>query len=427
TFLTRSGIIASVHSFAQSDIGIYFVYFMGLILATTAGLIAWRWPLLRGKSSIESIASREAAFVVNNWVLLGAGLFIAISTVFPVISKWLWNEEVTVGPPFYNKWMAPLGLLLLLLMGTAPLFGWRKSSGDALRKAFRAPTITAGVTAVLHLAFGNALGAPAIVKDEAVGSSTYDLLLQHVGSFAPLVTVTLVAFNFAVVVQEFYRGIQARRSNAVEPLLIALFTLVSRSRRRYGGYIVHVGVGLMFLGFVGSSWSLEKEATLLPGEKATIGDYELTYKGSRMEVDTEKRMIFADLDAKLAGRDLGRVTPAQYIYMKRGNPTTEVATLNRLSEDLYVIVGSVDPATKRATFRFHVNPLVSWLWIGVLVMLSGATISLWPEVSFRRLGVWGNVRLAAGAATGVMFSVLIATAPARATSLKTVTVTSQSR
>ncbi len=421
TFLTRSGIIASVHSFAQSDIGIYFVYFMGLIVATVGGLVAWRWPMLRGKASIESVASREAAFVVNNWALLGAAVFIAIATLFPVISKFLWEEEITVGPMFFNKWMAPLGLLLLLLMGVAPLFGWRKTSNDSLRKAFAGPTIGAVVVGVLHLLIGDAIGAPAIVKDEIVNESTYDAILAGFGSISPLITITLVAFNFGVIIQEFYRGVRARRNNAEEGVLTALLTLVKRSRRRYGGYIVHAGVGLMFLGFVGTSWDLEKEATLLPNQTTKIGEYELTYLGSRMEVDTEKRMVFADVDVKVDGESFGTISPAQYIYTKRGNPTTEVSMLHRLRGDLYVVVGSVNPTTKLATFRFHVNPLVSWIWIGVLLMMSGATISLWPDVSWKRLGVWGSVRLASAGATGVMFSILIATAPARAGGHKLIT------
>lgn len=414
TFLTRSGIIASVHSFAQSNIGIYFVYFMVLIIAVTLGLVAWRWPQLRGKSQIESLASREAVFVVNNWALLGCAVFIATATLFPVLSKYLWEEEVTVGPPFYNKWLSPVGLMLLLLMGVAPLFGWRKTSGTSLQRAFRFPGSVAAIAAVGHLLLGESLGAPAIVKDEAVSSGAYDGFLQDVGSFAPLVTIVLVAFNLAVVGQEFYRGVKARQKNASEPVFSALVNLVSRSRRRYGGYIVHAGVGLMFLGFVGTAWNLETEATMMPNETIKVGDYDLTYIGPRMEVDTEKRMIFADVDVKIDGQPRGVISPAQFIYLKKGNPTTEVSMLHRLQADLYVVVGAVNPTTKRATFRFHVNPLVAWIWLGVLVMMSGATISLWPEVSWKRLGVWGTVRLAAGAATGVMLSILIATAPARA-------------
>jgi cytochrome c-type biogenesis protein CcmF len=413
TFLTRSGLISSVHSFAQSDIGVYFVYFMGIIVAGLLGLLIWRLPELTGRGRIESVYSREAAFVINNWALLGCAVFIAVATVFPKVSEFLWDETLTVGPPFYNRWMAPMGLLLLFLMGAAPLFGWRKTGGDALRRAFILPTSVAFVVAVLHVAFGTSLGFPAFVAVEAAGETVNDVMLQKFASVAPLLTISLVAFNFSVVAQEYYRGVRARRKNADEGLLTALVTLVSRSRRRYGGYLVHVGVGLMFLGFVGKAWELEKEASLVPGQSVTIGDYTLTYDDARMEVDTEKRMVFADLTMR-SGSTTENMSPAQFIYTRMGTPATQVAVSRGLRDDLYVVVGSVNPTTKLATFRFHVNPLVVWIWTGVFVMVGGALVSLWPDVSFKRLGVWGSVRLAAGGATAVLFTIILASSSARA-------------
>ncbi len=414
TFLTRSGLIASVHSFAQSDIGTYFLYFMALIVGATAGLITWRWPLLRGRGKIEAVASREAAFVVNNWALLGAATFIGVATLFPVISEFLWGEEAMVGPPFYNRWMTPIGLLILGLMGVAPLFGWRKTSGVSLKRAFSFPLGVMVLGVLVHFGLGTAIGFPAIVDSEAAGDSFNDRVLQKLAMVAPLVTVALCLFNFAVVAQEFHRGIRARRKNSEEGWLTALVTLVARSRRRYGGYIVHAGVGLMFLGFAGRGWELEKEAVMAPGDTLTVGNYTVTYKGPRMEVDTEKRMLFADLDVAIGGSNIASLSPAQFIYMKAQMPTSEVAMLHRVRDDLYVAVGSANPQTKKATFRFHVNPLVSWIWAGVLIMIAGAGISLWPDVSWRRLGAWGTVRLAASGASGVMVAVLMSTAPARA-------------
>jgi cytochrome c-type biogenesis protein CcmF len=415
TFLTRSGLIASVHSFAQSDIGKYFVYFMFIIVGAVLGLLAWRWPILRGHAKIEAIASREAAFVVNNWALLGAAVFICTATVFPVISEGLWNETVTVGPPFYNRWMAPIGLVILALMGMAPLFGWRKTSNVSLRKAFTVPTIALAVGVVLHFLIGPGLGFPPIIGEEPSGSGVTDMILNKFETVAPMITVALVIFNFAVVAQEYQRGISARLRNASESFLEALVTLVARSRRRYGGYIVHLGMGLLFLGFCGKAWDIEREASLLPGESADVGEYHLTYRGARMEVDAEKRMVFADVDVNLGGRNIGTAQPAQFIYTRAQMPTTEVSMLHRMKDDLYVVVGTVNPATKRATFRFHVNPLVSWIWVGVVIMIGGAAVSLWPEVSWRRLGVWGTIRLGTTAAAGVMLAIMVASAPARAT------------
>jgi cytochrome c-type biogenesis protein CcmF len=408
TFLTRSGLIASVHSFAQSDIGVYFLYFMVLIVASVAGLVVWRWPLLRGSPRIEALASREAAFVVNNWALLGAATFIAVATLFPVISEAVWEETATVGPPFYNRWMAPIGLLVLGLMGLAPLFGWRKTSGESLLRAARFPGIVAAVTVLLHVSLGSQIGFPAIVAAAPQGTSFNDEVLAALGTVAPLITVMLVAFNFGVVGQEFYRGVRARRANAQEGVIQALLTLVARSRRRYGGYIVHAGVGFMFLGFCGKAWDAQKEVSMVPGESAEVSNYTLTYKGPRMEVDQEKRMIFADVDVSINGVSQGILSPAQFIYLRGSMPTSEVAMFHRVRDDLYMVIGQVNPQSKRATFRFHVNPLVSWIWFGVIIMIGGAVTSLWPEVSWRRLGAWGAVRIAAGATTGILFGILLA-------------------
>jgi cytochrome c-type biogenesis protein CcmF len=417
TFLTRAGLISSVHAFAQSDIGIFFVWFMVFVAAFTIGLIMWRLPQLRSRGQIEAVLSREAAFVVNNWLLLGIATFILLATIFPRISEWLWHETVTVGPPFFNRWMAPLGLTLLFLMGVGPLFGWRKTSGVSLKRAFAFPSAVAAATLVLHAAFGRALGFPALVPNDAFYPGIAGLVLQKVGSAAPALTVLLAAFNFSVVGQEFYRGVAARRlKHAEESVLVALGRVIDKSRRRYGGYIVHLGIGLMFIGFTGRAWGVEHEVSLSPGDQHDIAGYTMTYRGPRMEVDPAKRMIFADVDVERDGRSLGRLSPARFIYTKAGQPTTEVSIRRGLRDDLYLVVGMIDPQSKRATLRFHVNPLVSWVWIGVLLLISGACVSLWPEVRLREVGVWGYLRATASAATSVMLAMVWACSSAPATS-----------
>ncbi len=412
TFLTRSGLIASVHSFAQSDIGIYFVWFMGFVVAGSAGLIVWRLPQLRARTQIESVLSREAVFVLNNWLLLGGMTFIAVATLFPKISEWLWGEVVTVGPPFFNRWMAPIGIVIFLFMGLGPLLGWRKTSDDALRKALTAPLVALAATATLHLAFGKALGFPAFVESDVFYPGLPGLVLQKIGAAAPLIVISLVGFNLTVIAQEFARGIAARRRGTDETFLVALGRLVDKNRRRYGGYVVHTGVALMFLGFTGKAWSLDKEAVLSPGDTYTIGEYELTYRGTRMEVDRAKRMVFADLDVTRDGTHVGRVSPAKFIYFSNPEqgPTTEVSMLHSLRDDLYVVVGNANAQTKRATFQFHVNPLVSWIWLGVAVLILGASVSLWPEVTLKEMAAWTYAKAAAGAATGIMITVLFAAA-----------------
>jgi cytochrome c-type biogenesis protein CcmF len=388
---------------------------MGFVVAVCVGLINWRLPLLRPQGRIESLFSREAAFVVNNWALVGAMSFIGVVTTWPLVTEFFQGQQATIGPPFYNRWMAPIGLIILALMGAAPLFGWRKTSDESLKRAFRLPTIVMAVTMIVHLAVGKAIGFPPYVVDPPTYKGVVGVVVQQLAAIAPLITIALIAFNFAVVYQEFYRGVRARRKNASEGVFEALITLVRKSRRRYGGYIVHVGIGLMYLGFCGKAWEVEKEASLLPGGRVEVGGYELTYKGSRREVDLEKQMIFADLDVERAGKQLPQVNPAKFIYNESNmGPTTEVSQLNGLRDDLYVVLGSIDPESKRATFRVHVNPLVAWIWIGVLVLIGGAAVSLWPDVSLREVGAWGYVRAGAGLTSSVMFAILLASSTATA-------------
>lgn len=425
TFLTRSGLISSVHSFAQSDIGIFFVWFMGLVLAVSLGLIVWRLPLLRAESEVEALLSREAAFVINNWSLLGLMVFVAGATLFPKLSEWLYNETITVGPPFFNRWAAPIGLLIFMLMGLAPLFGWRKTSTKAMRRAFLFPLAVGVITMLLHLGFGQRLGMPALVgRDSTVGGAMASVL-QFGSSAAPLITIALAAFNVAVILQEFYFGIRARRSaseqkGSRENIFESLIRLVNKNRRRYGGYIVHLGITAMYLGFVGTVWSTTEEVSVAPGESFSAAGYRVTYVGPRMcpgnsscsqeeQSDTTKRMLFADLDVYRGKQRVARLSPAKFIYQRGdGMTTTEVALLRGLKADLYVVLGAADPATKRAQLQVHGNPFVSWIWIGVLVLVLGASVSLWPEVSLGRLGAWGIVRASAGVTTSVVLAIMLA-------------------
>jgi cytochrome c-type biogenesis protein CcmF len=430
TFLTRAGIITSVHSFAQSDIGTYFLWFMGLIAAVSLALAIRRLPELRGKAQIDSVASREAMFVVNNWALLGGMTFIFCATMYPKLSE-LWGENTTVGPTFFNRWMAPIGLIIFLLMGLAPLFGWRKTSDTALRQALRAPLIAAAGMLVLHFAFGGSLGYPAFVEKDPMFPGFIGILLQKVASAAPAITMALVAFNVAVIVQEFYRGVSARRRSAeqrneTEPVWLSLYRLLDRNRRRYGGYIVHLGICAMFVGFLGTAWTIDKEISMIPGQKTQVGRFELAYQGSRMcpgnprctpeeQADLAKRRVITELEIFEDGRSIGQLAPAKFIYTKSPeSPTTEVAMRRSLRDDLYTIVGTVDPQTKRAAFKFHVNPFVSWVWVGLFVLIGGASLSLWPEMSLGTSRVWAFARAGAGVATGTMLSVWLAMAPAQA-------------
>jgi cytochrome c-type biogenesis protein CcmF len=415
TFLTRSGLIASVHSFAQSGIGIFFVYAMGIIIAVSAALIVYRLPKLRSEGDFESVLSRESAFVFNNWGLVSICVFIAVATVWPRISEWLLNQKSTLGPTFYNAWLPPVALMVFALMGVAPLLGWRKTSPELFAKSFRWPVAAMLLAAILHLSLGRRLGFPAFYDADAIYPDLLGKVLARVSSTLPLITISLCAFNIAVVVQEFARGVAARQRRGGETVLASLYNLVAKSRRRYGGYVVHVGIVVMFLGFTGKAWGVDKELSMSPGEKVQIEEYELTYLGTRMEVDTEKRMVITDLEVKRHGELVGVIHPSKFIYKASPEaPSTEVAKHITLRNDLYVIVGMVSPATKVAAFQIHVNPLVSWIWFGVGILIFGALISMWPDVSLQEAGAFGYVRAAASVATAVMFAVILAWAPSMA-------------
>jgi cytochrome c-type biogenesis protein CcmF len=415
TFLTRSGLIASVHAFAQSGIGIFFVWYMGLLVAGCAALIVWRLPKLRSEGSFESALSRESAFLLNNWGLVSLTVFIAVATVWPRISEWLLDQKSTLGPTFYNAWIPPIALVVFALMGVAPLLGWRKTSPELFAKSFRWPVGAAVVVAIAHFAFGRRIGFPAFVTLDPIYSGSLGAALAWVGGKLPVVTIALCAFNVAVVVQEFWRGIAARQKRGGETVFASFYNLVAKSRRRYGGYVVHVGIVLMFLGFTGRAWGVDKELSMQPGETTTVEEYTLKYIGPRMEVDQEKRMVFADLDVTRNGVPVERLSPAKFIYKTSPDaPSTEVARHVTARDDLYVIIGMVNPQTKVASFQMHINPLVSFIWIGVAVLIFGAIISMWPDVALEEAGAFGYVRAGAAVATSVMFAVLLALGPSLA-------------
>lgn len=429
TFLTRSGLIASVHSFAKSDIGPYFAWYMVLLLAVIAGVVVWRLPKLRGKNQVESIISREGMFVINNWALLGGMTFILVATTLPLLTKLFIDQEVTVGPPFYNKWMAPIGILIFALMGLAPLFGWRKTSKSSLKAAFLFPLSAFFVMVTLHLLVGGRLGYPAIVPPAEVEAGLGGAVFARISSFFPGLVVALSAMNVAVVIQEFYRGTRARMSSTEkkgepEGPVVACLRLVQKSRRRYGGYIVHLGIVGMFLGFVGTAWTIDEEVSLNPGQSHQIGDYTLTYEGTRMcpgspkcsaeeQATVGRRMLFADITVEQDGEFIGRSSPAKFIYQSPPQTTTEVGLMRGLRDDLYLVLATADPESKRATFTFHVNPFVAWIWIGLLILISGCTISLFPEMSAKRVTAWSYVRSGLTATAGIMMTVLFGVSLAR--------------
>ncbi len=451
TFLTRSGLIASVHSFARSDIGNYFAVFLILLAAFCYVLIGWRLSDLRAgqrigaieavmavavgalvclvllfagagltglqyglvsavplgflaplklielvrldvlkipplvtkkQTGIESLVSREFAFLFNNWILLAMMIFVFVATTFPLISEWLRGETITVGPPYYNKWMVPFGLILLFTTGVGPLLSWRKATGANLLRAFRWPVLGAFVVFALHLLLGERIGAPPFVEWRELHDTTPYRILAAIYSVAPVASTTLAAFVLGTIVQEFWRGTAVRMRTAKESAPVAFAMLVSRARRRYGGYVVHLGIVCMFFGFTGTAWDEEREASLRPGQSMEVGGYEFRYDGVRMEVDPNKRAIYADLTILEDGEEIGHASPAKFIYRTHPEmPTTEVAIRTTAAHDLYMIMSTVDPDTHRAAFRIMKHPLVVWIWIGGGFLLLGVFISVFPRLS----------------------------------------------
>ncbi len=379
TFLTRSGMIASVHSFARSDIGIYFVYMMAVIVIVCATLIVWRLPKLRADHRIEALLSREFMFLLNNWMLLGMMLFVLGATTWPLITDLFWSEEITVGPGFYNFWMVPLGLMLLFLMGVGPLVSWRKATGSNLARAAMAPLIVGGVVMVAHIFFGHLLGYPAVIEPESVYFTATNDLLKPLQSVAPVLSSSTCALVAVTILQEFWRGARVRMRKG-ESFPVALAKLMNRARRRYGGYVVHLGVVIMYFGFTGAAYDTEKEAALRPGQTMDVAGYELRYDRPRDASDPNKRMLFTDMTLLDEGEEVGRVSPAKFIYRTHPEmPTTEVSIRSRADADLYVIMSTVDQQTERATFRIVVRPFVIWIWIGGFVLLLGCLIAMWPS------------------------------------------------
>jgi cytochrome c-type biogenesis protein CcmF len=355
--------------------------------------------------------------------------FVLVATTFPMITEALANEKVSVGPPYYAAWMQPLGLLMFLLMGIGTLFGWKKTSNDALKRAFIWPTVSFVVAVALHVLLGAKLGFPAVVWGDAIYPGALGSALRAFNAFTPVLGFALAVFNTAIIVQEFVLLFRARaRSGAGKDVprilywlgglpgfLYTLVTLSPQSRRRYGGYIVHFGIVLMFLGFAGKSWNVDKETTMVPGQTFETQGYTLHYVGPRMEVDNAKRMVFADIRVTKGGKEVGQLSPAKFIYKKMPeSPTTEVSMLHSVRDDLYLVIGMINPQTKQASLQVHVNPLVSWIWVGCLVLIAGSIICMWPQLEPNESRVWAFARGGAAVAASVTLGIGIAILPAPA-------------
>lgn len=357
TFMTRSGIVQSVHAFGQdTKLAWIFLFFMGAVTLISFGVLIVRLPLLRSRGQLDSILSRESAFLFNNWILLFTAFFVLFATMYPTLSEWLRGERLTVGPPFFNRWMVPIGLALLLLTGIGPLIAWRKASVSNLKYQFTWPTLS------------------------ALGTLGACFALKLTDSIAATICFTFCAFTLGTILQEFARGIRIRRKNSGSDPFSALLGMMLRGRRRYGGYVVHVGIVLMFVGFAGTAYQKEEQIEMRPGQEINFAGYSLKLLKLRHEEDRQKEMVTGDILVSQRGKEIDRLHPAMWYYTnKNSDRTTEVAIRRSPAEDLYITLGNFDLSEGIGNFEIRVNPLVDWIWVGFMMLAFGTGITLLPE------------------------------------------------
>jgi len=363
TFITRSGVISSVHSFTQSSVGYFFFGFLVVAGIASFTLYTIRLPLLEAETRLESMISREASFLFNNLLLVGIAFSVLWGTMFPILSELVKGTKITVGPPFFNQVNIPLGLGLLALTGIGPLIAWRRASVPNLKRQFAVP-LTVGVFATLIV------------------------LVAGMREFYATVAIGLGAFVLGTVTQEFDRGARARHRQYGEMYVLALGRLLARNRRRYGGYIVHTGIVILFVAFAGMAFKTETEATLRPGESVSLrSPYGYTYTFTSLglsQYDALNRQVTAAaVEVRRDGKTIGLLNPEKRQHVDGlGRPTfqpsTEPSIMSLLREDLYVVLGGVVNGTEQAVFRFTINPLVWWVWYGGLIVALGGLIVMWP-------------------------------------------------
>lgn len=361
TFFTRSGVLESVHSFARSDVGPYFLGFLTIIALGFLWLLYDRLPLLRDEHQFDSYASREAAFLANNWLFAGITFATLWGTCFPMFSEILTGDRIAVAAPFFNKVNGPLFIALILLMGIGPLMAWRHTSVDALRRQFTWPTVAGVVIAAVTLFFSR--------------------------NVYPILGLAVCAFAAATIVQEYVRGVMARRTHNNEAIPVAMSQLIRRNGRRYGGYIVHLGMVLIGIAVVGNEFFQQTtNVTLSRGESTTLGGYELMYTGlesnraaNRMEIGA--RVVIFDV---ASGKEIDTIMPQRNIYDKTPDmPTSEVGLHMNPIEDVYVVLNGWGEQGENATFTMYVNPLTVWMWTGGVVLVLGVLLAVWPHPSQR--------------------------------------------
>ena len=368
TFITRSGIISSVHAFASSSFGWVFLAYIVITLIFGFGLVIWRLPMLKSEHEMESFFSREASFLLNNVVLVGMTFSVFWGTMFPVLSEAVKGVKVTVGPPFFNQVNVPIGLLLILLAGVSPLLAWRRASTKMLRKNFTYPVIVALASLAALVTLG----------------------VRHVYA---VLAFSLCIFMIATIFLEYYRGISARRRHQGDGIFAAAWELTMRNKRRFGGYIVHFAMALIFIGVAASSaYQQVGEVRLSLGQSFEMEGTRFKYEGVRQERSPQYQSAFARLAVFKKGARLGEIEAEKRLYFTPPQPTTEAGIRYGFTEDIYAVFADVDEGGS-ATFKFMINPLINWIWAGGYVFTLGTIVCFLPER-------WGRRRRAKPTAAG---------------------------
>ena len=373
TFLTRSGVVSSVHAFAQSSIGNWFVAFLAIILVVCMFFYVKNRSHLRSEHKLESLISRESSFLFNNLLFVVACFTVLWGTLFPVLSEWIQGHKITVGPPFFNRVMIPVALLLLLLTALGPLLAWRKTSFESLRRNFSWPVLGSLAVGMTLIAFG--------MRPWEDASYFYSLM-----------TIMLSVLVAVTVFSEFIRGGRVIARHTGQNIFASMVHLAHRNTRRYGGYIVHFGVIVIMIGFAGSAFNQETEREMGYGDKMNIGTYTLACQSYTQEDKPNYGSEWAIIDVFKGGKQIDTLYPEQRFYKASQQTSTMVANRSTMKEDLYLVYEGRNLDTGRPIIKAHLNRLVMWIWAGVWIMIAGTVIALIPNAAAVRVAAPARIQ-----------------------------------
>nr|WP_263325761.1 heme lyase CcmF/NrfE family subunit [Neobacillus sp. Marseille-Q6967] len=353
TFLVRSGVLTSVHAFANSNLGLYFLIFMGVAVILALYVLMSRYNLLkRSAGEFNSYISKESSFLINNLLLVGAAFGVFWGTVFPLVSEAVRGTKVTVGMPFFNTVQAPILLSMMFVMAVCPLLAWQRSSLKNLKKNFLIPAVLAVAAMALMVVLG-------IQKAWAV------------------IGYGVIVLLFITHFLEFYRGVKARRKMTNEKVYLALYRLMVKNRRRYGGYIVHIGISFIAMGIIGSqNYDIQTMKTVNLGDSLEVKDYRINYERLDQKSEGINDIVYAEMTVFKNGKRIGTIQPEKVFYGNWDQPSSEVGLISSLKEDLYVVLSDWENDGK-ATFVVKINPMISWLWIGSFMIVIGSIFAVW--------------------------------------------------